>query len=143
MEQPIRILIVQDEMISASNISMVLTRLGYIVSAIIPRGEKILRLIKDLRPDIVLDVNLKGETGGLETTHKIQRECKTPIIYLTASAEAARLDLINAGKSYTLITKPLANLTYNAQLNILSIKLNPPLKRNSESNKEATTFRIY
>jgi CheY-like chemotaxis protein len=54
MAQPIKILIVEDEMIIAANISLQLSSLGYEVTGIIPRGEAALTNIKQNQPDIVL-----------------------------------------------------------------------------------------
>ncbi|HCY82024.1 MAG TPA: DNA-binding response regulator, partial [Xanthomarina gelatinilytica] len=68
MNPPLKILIVEDEMIIAANISLQLTSLGYEVTGIIPRGEEALLHIKQHQPDMVLlDINLKGKIDGIET----------------------------------------------------------------------------
>ena len=46
MSTPIKILIVEDEMIIAANISLQLTTLGYEVIAIVPRAEEALLFLK-------------------------------------------------------------------------------------------------
>ena len=62
MDTPIKILVVEDEMIIAAKISMHLTNLGYEVTGILPRGEEALLNVEENRPDIVLmDIRLKGE----------------------------------------------------------------------------------
>ena len=56
------ILIVEDEMIIAANISLQLTNLGYEVTGIIPRGEEVMEHLNQNLPDIILmDINLKGD----------------------------------------------------------------------------------
>ena len=54
MQHPPKILIVEDEMVIAANISLELTKLGYDVTGIIPRGEEALVHMKENTPDIIL-----------------------------------------------------------------------------------------
>ena len=69
------ILIVEDEMIIAANISLQLTHLGYEVTGIIPRAEEVLPHIRLHVPDILLlDINLKGDIDGIQLAHLIQKE---------------------------------------------------------------------
>ena len=66
METAIKILIVEDEMIIAANISLQLSSLGYEVTGIVPRGEEALVQVVEDAPDIVLlDIHLKGVWMGL------------------------------------------------------------------------------
>ncbi len=61
MDAPIRLLVVEDDMIIAAKISMQLTQLGYEVTGIVPRGKEAVMHFTKTKPDIVLmDINLKG-----------------------------------------------------------------------------------
>ena len=83
----LKILIVEDEMIIAANISLQLSELGYEITGILPRGEEALAHINEEMPDIVLlDIQLKGEMDGIQTAQLMQLEHNIPIIYLTANA---------------------------------------------------------
>jgi len=85
MVSPVKIFIVEDEMIIAANISLQLSNLGYEVTGIAVRGEEAMLHIKENKPDIVLmDIQLKGNLDGIETVQLIQKEYEIPIIYLTA-----------------------------------------------------------
>jgi AmiR/NasT family two-component response regulator len=59
MNKNTTILIVEDEMIIAANISLQLNNLGYEVTGIIPRAEEVLPEIKQHIPDINLMLNQK------------------------------------------------------------------------------------
>ena len=86
MNRKFRILIVEDDMIIAANLSLQLTKLGYEVTGIESRGEEALYHAQANGPDIVLmDVNLKGEWDGIETVRRIQETRDIPIVYLTAN----------------------------------------------------------
>lgn len=111
MEQPFKILIVEDEMIIAANISLQLISLGYEVTGIIPRGEEALVHMKQNKPDIVLmDIQLKGELDGIETARLIQQKQDIPIIYLTANADDTNFAKAKDTHPYAFISKPFKKL---------------------------------
>ncbi|MEZ4793049.1 MAG: LytTR family transcriptional regulator DNA-binding domain-containing protein [Gelidibacter sp.] len=111
MAQPIKILIVEDEMIIAANISLQLSSLGYEVTGIVPRGEEALAHIKQAQPDIVLmDIALKGELDGVETVQVMQNDYDIPIIYLTANADDSNFNRAKSTNPYAFISKPFKKL---------------------------------
>ena len=86
MEKLIRILIVEDDMIIAANLSLQLTKLGYEVIGIVSRGEDAISNANQNKPDIILmDVNLKGTIDGIDAAIAIHLQNEIPIIYLTAN----------------------------------------------------------
>jgi DNA-binding LytR/AlgR family response regulator len=111
MNQATKILIVEDEMIIAANISLQLTSLGYEVTGIIPRGEETLLHIDQQQPDIVLlDINLKGKIDGIETAKIMQKSYDIPIIYLTGNADEAHFNRAKTTNPYAFISKPFKKL---------------------------------
>ena len=79
MERAFKILIVEDEMVIAANISLQLSNLGYEVTGILPRGEEAISHIKIEKPDIILlDIRLKGDLDGIETAHEIAKTLQHP-----------------------------------------------------------------
>lgn len=106
-----RILIVEDEMIIAANLSLQLTNLGYEVCGIIPRGEEALLHIRENPPDIILmDIQLKGEMDGIEVIRSMQREVNIAVIYLTANADDAHFSRAKETHPYAFISKPFKKL---------------------------------
>ena len=74
MDTPIKILVVEDEMLIGAKISMLLSDLGYEVTGILPRGEDELTHVESNPPDILLlDVHLKGAFDGIETAARLQQ----------------------------------------------------------------------
>jgi DNA-binding LytR/AlgR family response regulator len=111
MAQPIKILIVEDEMIIAANISLQLSSLGYEVTGIIPRGEEALNKIKQNQPDIILmDISLKGDLDGIETVQIMQNDYDIPVIYLTANADDGNFNRAKETHPYAFISKPFKKL---------------------------------
>ena len=111
MNKNTSILIVEDEMIIAANISLQLNHLGYEVCGIISRAEEVLPEIRQYAPDIILmDINLKGDLDGIEVVKLIQNEFTIPIIYLTANSDVAHFEKAKATNPYAFISKPFKKL---------------------------------
>ncbi|PRX43153.1 LytR/AlgR family response regulator transcription factor [Salegentibacter salegens] len=142
MIQPIQILIVEDEMIIAANISLQLTEMGYEVSGIIPRGEDALTHIKNNLPDIVLiDIQLKGELDGIETAHKMLKiHSNLAIIYLTANADEANFNRAKVTHPYAFISKPFKKLDLqrSIELTINQLKCNIAVEKNGTKTENST-----
>ena len=111
MNSPIKILIVEDEMIIGANISLQLSKLGYEVTGIISKGEDTLSHVRENSPDIILmDIQLKGKMDGIETAELINRERPTPIIYLTANVDDEHFNRAKLTNPYAFISKPFKKL---------------------------------
>ncbi len=111
MENIVRILIVEDDMIIGANLSLQLTRLGYEVTGIESRGEEAVTHALANTPDIILmDINLKGTLNGIATVSAIQRKMDIPIIYLTANSEDATFSAAKKTRPKAFITKPFNQL---------------------------------
>ncbi|GGW40411.1 response regulator [Arenibacter certesii] len=111
MEIKTRILIVEDDMIIAANISLQLSNLGYEVTGLVTRGEEAIIHAKSDKPDIILlDINLKGDLDGISAASKIQENHNIPIIYLTANSDEATFTRAKATHPYAFISKPFSNL---------------------------------
>lgn len=102
-----RILMVEDDMIIAADISMQLTKLGYEIIGIYTRGEDALKTIEANRPDIILmDIVLTGKMNGIETAHVILKNYQIPLIFLTSNSDDATFQEAITAKPYAFISKP-------------------------------------
>ncbi|MEO5788468.1 MAG: LytR/AlgR family response regulator transcription factor [Gelidibacter sp.] len=107
MAKPIKILIVDDDMCAAANISLKLSTLGYEITGIISHGEEALLHIKHEQPDIILlEIQLKGKFDGIKTAQIMQQHYDIPIIYLTANADDANFNRAKTTHPYAFIAKP-------------------------------------
>jgi DNA-binding LytR/AlgR family response regulator len=103
-----RILIVEDDMIIAANLSLQLSKLGYEVTGIESRGEEAHIHTRLNPPDVVLmDINLKGKSDGIETAEKIQQISDIPIIYITANNDEATFQNARKTHPFAFIAKPI------------------------------------
>ena len=103
----IKILIVEDELLIAENLSIKLKKLGYIVAEIVSTGNAALKYINSNRPDLILmDIAIKGNMDGIETADKIKNIVEIPIVFLTAYADDETLDRAAKTSCYGYILKP-------------------------------------
>jgi DNA-binding LytR/AlgR family response regulator len=124
MSDKTRILIVEDDMIIASNISLQLSKLGYEVTGIESRGEEAINHAKENRPDIILmDINLKGEIDGIETAIAIQKENDIPLIYLTANADEVSFQKAKETHPYAFISKPFNKINLERTIALVVEKI--------------------
>ncbi|GAB3907070.1 hypothetical protein GCM10028803_40490 [Larkinella knui] len=108
MDIAVKLLIVEDEMIIAADIALQLSKLGYEVSGIVPRGEEAIRHVETNRPDLILlDISLKGSIDGIDTAHAILQRWTVPIIYITANTDEATFARAKKTRPYAYISKPI------------------------------------
>ncbi len=103
----IKILIVEDEVITALDIKKSLEKLGFEVLSIEDTGKDAICKIRELMPDLVLmDVVLKGEMDGIETTEMIKNQFDVPVVYLTAYSDDETFERAKLTEPYGFIVKP-------------------------------------
>ncbi|MCU1229417.1 MAG: Blue-light-activated protein [Acidobacteria bacterium] len=102
-----RILIVEDETIVAMDIAMTLRRLGYDVVGMAGSGADAVDSARRLSPDLVLmDIRIRGAMDGIEAATAIQRERPTPIVFLTAHADADTVERAKSASPHGYLVKP-------------------------------------
>ncbi|WP_194775256.1 response regulator [Pararhodonellum marinum] len=146
MSDKISILIVEDDMIIAANISLQLSNLGYDVTGIESRGEDAINHAKENHPDIILmDINLKGKIDGIETAKSIQKFFDIPLIYLTANTDEASFQKAKETHPYAFISKPFNKLNLERTIALVVDKIKEENKnpKNSISVVETLEDRIF
>ncbi|HEU4683627.1 MAG TPA: response regulator [Nitrospira sp.] len=101
------ILIVDDEVIVASDLATKVTRLGYQVAGTVPTGEAALEVARKTRLDLVLlDVRLDGELDGIETAQRLKALRDIPAIFVTAHSDTTTLRRARESCPYGYLLKP-------------------------------------
>jgi PAS domain S-box-containing protein len=101
-----RILVVEDERIIAEDIKRCLQSMGYGVPAVCTTPDEALRKTEQHRPDLVLmDIILSGGSG-IQAARQIHRQFRTPVVFLTANANAQIVEEAKQAEPYGYILKP-------------------------------------
>lgn len=118
-ESPVKILVVEDEMLIGAKVAMFLSELGYEVTGIMPRAEEALLQLEENAPDIaLLDIQLKGSMDGIALAQVLQQEHHIPVIFLTANSDDATFNRAKAAKPYAFLAKPFKKLDLQRALEL-------------------------
>lgn len=118
-----RILIVEDEGITAMDLKMRLTNLGYEVVGIADTGEGAIALADEKRPDLILmDIMLKGEMDGIQAAEHIKPALGIPVIFLTAYADNTTLRRAKVTEPYGYILKPFEERELHTNIQVALFK---------------------
>lgn len=80
-----KLLIVEDEVIVAMDIAAKLEKAGYEVSGFVSNAKDCLEKLKGYSIDLILlDINIEGDTDGIELAKLINGYYKVPFIFLTS-----------------------------------------------------------
>ena len=102
-----KILIVEDEGITAEDIKDYLIGLGHDVLGICSTGEDAIEKARELAPDLVLmDIMLAGVTDGIQAAEIIREQYGIPVVYLTAYSDPQTLERAKVTEPYGYILKP-------------------------------------
>ncbi len=103
-----RIMIVEDEIVTARSLQMSLEELGYVVTAIMSSGEQAIQKIEDeSRSDLVLmNISLQGKIDGIESARIINTRFDLPVIFLTSYVEESVLEKAKSTNPYGYLTEP-------------------------------------
>jgi DNA-binding LytR/AlgR family response regulator len=117
--EPLRILIVEDELITAVDIEEHLVKAGYIVTAIARTYEEALEAVRHQPPDLALiDVRLQGAIDGIATARELLRYKWMPIIYLTAQNERETFERAKTTHPAGYLLKPFRAADLPLQLEL-------------------------
>jgi CheY-like chemotaxis protein len=118
MDPPARIVIVEDESITALHIAKQLRRLGYQVVAQARSGPRAIEYALARRPHVVLmDLHLQGPMDGIDAARHIQAVAPIPVVYMSAHADAATVARFQATtQAAGLVPKPIHLPTLHATL---------------------------
>ncbi len=112
-----RVLIVEDEIVVASEIKLRLEAMGYTVIGIVNNGRDAIKKSELHEPDVILmDITLKGRMTGLEATREIARVTDIPVIFITAHTDKSTLDSARAASSHGIFTKPFSDSELQAAI---------------------------
>ena len=102
-----RILVVEDEFITATDIAHHLGEMGFTVPAIVDNGEDAIVKAGELRPNLILmDITLIGGMTGIEAAAQIRDLYRIPVIILTAHSEQSMMERALYSNPYGYIVKP-------------------------------------
>jgi len=123
------VLIVEDDEIIQQVLEWRLNSLGYTVCAKAATAEDAITCAVEKKPDVVLmDINLKGNTDGIEAAAMIKKLFQLPVIFLTASSREEDLERAKMVQPDGFIVKPFndTDIRVALKLALANPRQNPP-----------------
>lgn len=106
--EKVKILVVEDEVITAHAIISMVEKMGYECVGTAIRAKKALEMAKALKPDLaLLDITLKGEETGIWLAGELKKELNIPYIFLTSLGDKKTIEEATATMPYGYLLKPL------------------------------------
>ncbi len=138
----INVLIVEDEILVATDIEESLTSLGYLVQNTVATGAAAISEVEKQLPDIILmDIMLKGPMTGIEAANHIRKHHNVPVIYLTANADISTIDKAKHSLPYGYIIKPFNEKDLQTNIEIARFKFENDMKSQMESDQFNKFFK--
>jgi PAS domain S-box-containing protein len=133
-----KILIVEDEVIIAEDIRMMVEKCGYDVCGMITTGESAVKEAEEIDPDLVLmDIMLGKSMNGMQAAQEINKTLNVPFIFITAYADDDTIEKSLHVDPYGYIVKPFDERELKASLELAfyKFKMEKILKASEEKYK--------
>jgi DNA-binding LytR/AlgR family response regulator len=102
----IKVLIVEDELIIASDLSEILGSNNYEVCGVSKSFDQAIKVIRENRPDILLlDINIKGDKDGIQLASEA-RHHKLPFIFISSHTDRVTIERAKQSHPYGFLVKP-------------------------------------
>lgn len=122
---PIKIGIVEDEVIIADDIQSLLTEIGYVCPEPCSDYYEAIRMLEEDRPDLVLlDINLGKEKNGIDIAEYIRAKLKLPFIFLTANSDESTVARAKMTSPDAYLVKPFDKSDLYAAIEIALYNFN-------------------
>ena len=144
-----KILIVDDEVISVSDLESRLKALGYMVCAKATSGKQALELVEQHKPDLVMiDIALRGEMDGIGIAKVIWANWETAIIFLTSHDDSVRLLHAKPTYPFGYLLKPFQDQVFEItiEMTLHLVKVNAEREKAEKELQltlDATTDGIW
>ena len=125
-----KVMIVEDDTVTAMNLQMALENQGYEVVATVENALQAPNKIKVYEPEIVLvDISLQEEADGIALAKYIREKHQMPFIYLTAHSDSDIIDEAKQTEPYGYIVKPFDPDSLHATIQMAMYKFEEEKKR--------------
>jgi DNA-binding NarL/FixJ family response regulator len=107
MVDMLKLLLAEDEKITALDLKLGLKRFGYNVVKVVDKGKDLIQEAFKSDPDIIVsDINLKDNINGIQALKKIMSNKKVFIVFISGYNDEQTLSAVDALKPCAFIRKP-------------------------------------
>jgi DNA-binding NarL/FixJ family response regulator len=119
MEEYKNILIIEDELLIAQDLSYLVEDLGFKCIGIAKNYERAMFLFNTNDVHLILcDINIEGDKDGIETVIELNKIKKIPIIYLSAYSDHELIVRTTSTSTYGYLVKPYNERSLEVAINL-------------------------
>ena len=138
---PLKIGIVEDDLIIARTILSTLDELGYSHCGPAINYTEAMEMLEQNKPDLLLlDIQLSGKKDGIDVAQKLNEMYQVPFIFLTANSDAETIDRAKKVKPHAYIVKPFTKEELFAAIEIAFSNFTG--NRSNAKPEHATSYHI-
>jgi two-component system response regulator LytT len=138
MMDPIKILIVEDELLIATNLKLILQDMGYAPLDPVGTKDQAIETLQKEKPDLaLLDINLQGKQDGITIGQYINDHVKIPFIFLTSNADKPTILAAKTTLPSAYLIKPFTEDDIYAAIEIALEVFSPDKTIGSDEEKLA------
>ena len=128
-----RIMIVEDDEITALNLNISLQKHGYNIIAICDNATQAKIEIDNYKPDmIIIDISLQESDDGIKLAKIIREKYGIPFIFLTSHSDDDIISMAKKTEPYGYIVKPFDPSSLHATIQMAIFKFDMESKRKDE-----------
>jgi PAS domain S-box-containing protein len=137
------ILLVEDNKVVVLELRVMVESMGYIVADTASSGHEAIIKAELLKPDlIIMDIRLKGDIDGIETSTAIREKIDVPIVYLTAHADENTLQRAKLTEPFGYIIKPFDEREVKTTVEMALYKHSMDKKLKESEKRFRLTFEL-
>lgn len=122
---PIKIGVVEDEVIIADDIQSLLTEIGYVCPEPCSDYYEAIKMLEEETPDLILlDINLGKKKNGIDIAAYIRANLKLPFIFLTANSDESTVARAKMTSPDAYLVKPFDKSDLYAAIEIALYNFN-------------------
>ncbi len=110
MDKNTKILIVEDDTVTAKYIEHLIVGFGYSILATVDTAHEAIVLARRFQPELILmDIHLKGAMDGIAAAKRILKTDSMPIVYLTALSDEQTFQEAHRSGPFGYVVKPFVD----------------------------------
>ena len=120
--EPVKIVIVEDDILVRKHLFLELSQMGYEVIGETDSGEEALLMIQEKQPDlIIMDIKLEGKLSGIETSKILNAFQSIPTLFLTSLNDPKTAIAARASNPYHshFLAKPFSTESLESAIGFL------------------------